>query len=398
MSEPGAPRQSFGDYYREIYARGLGGEQPVLPISWAELERAAEEAMEPKAASYVFAGAGSGDTMRANLEAFRRWRIVPRMLRDVSEPRLATAVLGTELPAPVLLAPIGVHTIVHPDGELATTRAAAKVGLPIVASSASAHTLEQVAEVGGEAPRWFQLYWPNDPELAESFVRRAEAAGYGAIVVTLDTFIPGWKPRDLQQAWLPFLEGVGNANYLQDPVFRAALDKSPEEDLGAAIGHYLAIYVNPSLTWDDLGWLRERTALPILLKGILHPDDAREALARGIDGLVVSNHGGRQVDGAIASLDALPPIAEAVGDEMAVLLDSGIRSGADVLKALALGADAVLLGRPYLWGLALDGEAGVETVLRRLLAELELTMALSGCATLGQLDRSTLAPSPPPRP
>jgi lactate 2-monooxygenase len=398
VSESGAPQQSFGDYYREIYMRGLGGEQPALPISWGELERAAEEAMEPKAASYVFAGAGSGDTMRANLDAFRRWRIVPRMLRDVSEPRLATTALGTELAAPVLLAPIGVQTIVHPDGELATARAAATVGLPIVASSAGAHTLEESAEAGGGAPRWFQLYWPNDPELAESLVRRAEAAGYGAIVVTVDTFVPGWKPRDLQQAWLPFLEGVGNANYLQDPVFRAALDKSPEEDLGAAIGHYLSIYVNPSLTWDDLGWLRERTSLPILLKGILHPDDAREALARGVDGLVVSNHGGRQVDGAIASLDALAPITEAVGDGMTVLLDSGIRSGADVLKALALGAHAVLLGRPYLWGLALDGEAGVETVLRMLLAELELTMALSGCANLEQLDRSTLEPSPRPPP
>ncbi len=394
MSDGGAPEQRFGDYYREIYLRGLGGETPALPVSWDELEAAAEQAMEPKAASYVFAGAGSGDTMRANREAFRRWRIVPRMLRDVSEPRLATSVVGTELPAPVMLAPIGVNTIVHPDGELATARAAARVGVPLIASSAAAHTMEQTAEAGGDAPRWFQLYWPNDPELAESFVRRAEAAGYGAIVVTVDTFIPGWKPRDLQQAWLPFLEGVGNANYLQDPVFRAALDKTPEEDLGAATGHYLGIYANPSLTWDDLGWLRERTSLPILLKGILHPDDAREARSRGIDGVVVSNHGGRQVDGAIASLDALPPIVEAAGDEMTVLLDSGVRSGADVLKALALGASAVLVGRPYLWGLALDGEAGVETVLRMLLGELELTMALSGCASLADLNRSSLEPAP----
>jgi lactate 2-monooxygenase len=395
VSESGPPRHSFGDYYREIYLRGLAGETPALPIDWGELERAAEDAMEPKAASYVFAGAGSGDTMRANLDAFRRWQIVPRMLRDVSEPRMSAAVLGTELLAPVLLAPIGVNTIVHPDGELAAARAAASVGVPMIASSAAAHTMEEIAEAGGDAPRWFQLYWPNDPELAESFVRRAEAAGYGALVVTVDTFIPGWKPRDLQQAWLPFLEGVGNANYLQDPVFRAALDKTPEEDLGAATGHYLGIYLNPSLTWDDLAWLRERTSLPILLKGVLHPDDAREALARGIDGLVVSNHGGRQVDGAIASLDALPAIVDAVGGEMSLLLDSGIRSGSDVLKALALGADAVLLGRPYLWGLALDGQAGVETVLRMLLGELELTMQLSGCSSLEGLDRSALEPAHP---
>jgi lactate 2-monooxygenase len=316
------------------------------------------------------------------------------MLRDVATRDLTVTVAGTELPAPVLLAPIGVQSIVHADGELATSRAAAALGLPMVVSSASAHTMEEVAEAGGEAPRWYQLYWPNDPGLAESLVTRAEAAGYAAIVVTVDTFIPGWKPRDLQQAWLPFLEGVGNANYLQDPVFRSQLARPPEEDLAAAIGHYLGVYVNPSLTWDDLAWLRERTSLPILLKGILHPGDAREAARRGVDGIVVSNHGGRQVDGAIAALDALPGVAEAAGDDLAVLFDSGVRSGADVLKALALGADAVLLGRPYIWGLALDGQGGVETVLRMLLAELDLTLALSGYASLAELDRSALAAAP----
>ncbi len=380
-----------GDYYREIYARGLAGEQPKLPISWAELERRATEAMEPRAAAYVGAGAGAEDTMRENLDAFRRWRIVPRMLRDVAERDLATTVLGTEMPAPVLLAPIGVHTIVHPEGEPATARAAAGLGVPMVVSTAAAHSLEEIADAGGDGPRWYQLYWPNDSEIAESMVRRAEAAGYRAIVVTLDTFIPGWKPRDLQQAWLPFLEGVGNANFLRDPVFRAQLDRPPEEDLGAAIGHYLNIYVNPSLGWAEIDRLREWTSLPILVKGILHPDDARQARDHGVDGLVVSNHGGRQVDGAIASLDALPPIAEAVGDDLTVLLDSGVRGGADVLKALALGAEAVLLGRPYLWGLALGGGRGVEAVLRMLLADLDLTMALSGYTRPSELDRSALA-------
>jgi isopentenyl diphosphate isomerase/L-lactate dehydrogenase-like FMN-dependent dehydrogenase len=394
MSEPrAASAPQFSDYYREIYARGLAGEQPKLPVSWAELEEVAERTMDARAAAYVYATAGSGDTVRANLDAFRRWRIVPRMLRDVATRDLTVTVAGTELPAPVLLAPIGVQSIVHTDGELATARAAAALGLPMVVSSASAHTMEEVAEAGGEAPRWYQLYWPNDPGLAESLVMRAETAGYAAIVVTVDTFIPGWKPRDLQQAWLPFLEGVGNANYLQDPVFRSQLAKPPEEDLAAAIGHYLGVYVNPSLTWDDLVWLRERTSLPILLKGILHPDDAREAARRGVDGIVVSNHGGRQVDGAIAALDALPGVVEAAGDDLAVLFDSGVRSGADVVKALALGADAVLLGRPYIWGLALDGQGGVETVLRMLLAELDLTLALSGYASLAELDRSALAPA-----
>jgi lactate 2-monooxygenase len=368
----------FGDYFREIYAYGLMGKEPEIPVSVAELEKAAAEAMDDRAAAYVFAGAGGEDTIRANLEAFRSWRIVPRMMRDVAERDLSRTVLGTAMPAPVMLAPIGIHKIVHEDGEPAAARAAARVGLPLIASTASHSTLEEIAEASGEGPRWFQLYWPNDDEIAASFVRRAEAAGYGAIVLTVDTFIFGWKPRDLQRAWLPFLEGIGNANFFQDPVFRAQLEKTPEEDPGAATGHYVGVYVNPSLTWDKLTQLRDMTSLPILVKGILHPDDAREAVERGAGGIVVSNHGGRQIDGEIASLEALPGIVDAVGDRAAILLDSGIRGGADAFKALALGADAVLIGRPYLWGLALGGEQGVEAVLRMLLAELDLTMALSG--------------------
>ncbi len=380
------------DYYREIYMRGLGGETPLIPVSVAELERQAVAAMEPRAANYVGAGAGSEDTIRANAAAFRRHRIVPRMLRDVASRDISTTVLGTAMLAPLMLAPIGVQKVVHEEGELATARAAAAVGTPMIASTASHFTLEEIAAAAGEgAPRWFQLYWANDRRLVESFVGRAERAGYGAIVVTVDTFLPGWKPRDLQQAWLPFLEGSGNANYLQDPVFREGLEKTPEEDLGAATGHYLGVLSNPALAWDDLTWLREQTALPILVKGIQHVDDAREAARRGLDGIVVSNHGGRQVDGALASLDALPPIAAAVGDDLAILFDSGVRSGADVLKALALGADAVCLGRPYVWGLALAGQAGVEAVLKMTLAELDLTMALCGLTSPDQLGPDCLA-------
>ncbi|HEY5708495.1 MAG TPA: alpha-hydroxy-acid oxidizing protein [Solirubrobacterales bacterium] len=380
----------FADYYREIYARGLGGETPSIPVSIEELERRAAEAMDPQAANYVYAGAGGEATMDANREALRRRRIVPRMLRDVAERDLSTTVLGTAMPAPLMLAPIGVQKAVHPDGELATARAAAAIGVPMIASTASAFTLEEIAEAGGEAPRWFQLYWPNDRALAASFVNRAEAAGYGAIVLTVDTFVPGWKPRDLQQAWLPFLNGTGVANYFQDPVFRAALERTPEEDVGAATGHFLGVQANPALSWDDLGWLREQTELPIVVKGIQHAGDAREAVARGIDGIVVSNHGGRQVDGAIGSLDALPPIAEAAGDDLAILFDSGIRGGSDAIKALALGADAVCLGRPYVWGLALEGQQGVETVLKMVLAELDLTMALCGYTNPGQFGPDAL--------
>jgi L-lactate dehydrogenase (cytochrome) len=385
----------FADHYHEIYMLGLGGQAPVVPVSLAELERQAVEAMEPRAANYVTAGAGGEDTIRANLEAFRRWRIVPRMLRDVSVRDLSTTLLGMAMPAPLLLAPIGVQAILDAEGEMATSRAAAALGVPMIASSAAHFTLEEIAEAGGpEAPRWFQLYWADDRELVESFVKRAERSGYEAIVLTVDTFIPGWKPRDLQQGWLPFLNGLGVANYFQDPVFRAALERTPEEDQGAATGHFLGIQANPSLSWDDLAWLRERTSLPIVVKGIQHVDDAREAASRGVDGIVVSNHGGRQVDGAIASLDALPPIADAVGEELTVLFDSGIRGGADALKALALGADAVCLGRPYVWGLTLAGQAGVEAVLKMVLGELDLTMALCGYTRPDQLGPEALAPAP----
>jgi isopentenyl diphosphate isomerase/L-lactate dehydrogenase-like FMN-dependent dehydrogenase len=371
----------------------LAGERPAQPVSWDALERAASETIDERANAYVVGGAGSEDTMRANLEAFRRWRIVPRVLRDVSGRDLSTTVLGTEMPAPVMLAPIGVQKILHPEGELVTARAAATLGLPLVTSTASSFSFEEIAEANGDSPRWFQLYWPNDEELAASFVSRAEASGYSAIVLTVDNAFPGWKPRDLEQAYLPALEGVGIAHYLTHPVFRSRLEKPPEEDMQAAIGAFIGVFTNASLDWDDLEWLRGKTSLPIVLKGILHPDDAREAAERGVDGIVVSNHGGRQIDGAIASLDALEPVADAVGDSIAVLLDSGVRSGADAVKALALGAAAVLIGRPVLWGMALDGQQGVETVLRCLLAELDLTLALSGYTSLEGLDRSALRES-----
>ena len=389
------PNPLYGDYYREIYAKGLAGERPAHPVSIAELEAAAEQALDERAVAYIWGGAGSEDSMRENLEAFRRWRIVPRVLRDISVRDLSTTLLGTELPAPLLVAPVGVQTLVHHDGESATARAAAALGLPMVVSTVSATSMEEIAEASGNGPRWYQLYWPSDRELAESLVRRAEAAGYSALVLTVDNAIVGWKPRDLQQAYLPQLEGIGIAQFVSDPVFRAALERSPEEDMGAAIGHFLGVFSNPAITWDDLEWLQGVTTLPIVLKGILHPDDAREAVERGVGGIVVSNHGGRQVDGAIASIDALPMIVEGLGvdtagDRPAILLDSGVRSGADAFKALALGADAVMVGRPFLWGLALAGQEGVETVLRGLLAELDLTMALSGYTALEQLDRGAL--------
>ena len=373
--------QPLGNFQFEIYARGLAGERPALPLRAVELERRAAEVMTPEAFGYVAGGAGSEQTMAANLRAFERVQIVPRMLHDVSARDLTCTVLGTQMPAPVLLAPIGVQSIVHPEAELAVGRAAAALGLPFILSTAASHTMEEVAEAVGEASRWYQLYWPRDRDLAESFLARAEEAGYRAVVVTLDTWMLGWRPRDLQHGYLPFLKGEGVANYLSDPIFRAALERPPEEDLEAALGHWAYQFSNPSVTWADLEWLRDETELPILLKGILQADDARRAVQAGVDGLIVSNHGGRQVDGSIGALDALADVGEAVGGELAVLFDSGVRTGADVFKALALGAEAVCVGRPFVYGLALDGQAGVEQVLRCLLAELDLTLGLSGCTT-----------------
>lgn len=389
-AQPEVPQHLFANFQYEIYGLGLGGQTPKLPVAVGELEEAACKAMTPQAFGYVAGGASSELTVRANREAFERWQIVPRMLRDVSTRDLSGSILGTALPAPLLLAPVGVQSIVHADAELAVARAAASQGVPAILSTAASNTIEAVAEAAGSSARWYQLYWPRERELAASFISRAEQAGYEALVVTLDTWILGWRPRDLQQAYLPFLKGDGVANYFSDPVFRAALPAPPEENFEAAIGQWAYQFSNPAVTWEDLLWLREQTSLPIVLKGILHSEDASRAVQSGADGLIVSNHGGRQVDGAIGALDALPGVREAVGESFPVLFDSGIRTGSDIVKAIALGADAVCLGRPFVWGLALDGQAGVEHVLRCLLADLDLSLALSGHTSLAEVGIDSL--------
>ncbi len=394
MADPASPPPDFGTFQYEIYARGaLADERPALPIAPEQLQAAAREVLGDGPYGYVAGGAGAEATMRANADALARRRIVPRMLRDVSQRDLSCTVLGTAMAAPLLLGPVGVQSIVHREGELASARAAAARGVSYVLSTASSHSIEQVAQEMGQASRWYQLYWPRERELAASFVQRAERAGYEAIVLTLDTWFLGWRPRDLTNAYLPFLQGEGIANYFSDPVFRAGLQRPPEEDRAAAIGHWAYQFSNPTVTWEDLAWLREQTSLPIVLKGIVHPDDARRAVAAGVDALLVSNHGGRQVDGSIGALDALVAVGEAVGGELPLLFDSGVRTGADAFKALALGAAAVCVGRPYVWGLALGGQAGVEHVIRCLLGELDLTLALSGYTELSQLDASALAPA-----
>ncbi|MDQ5855758.1 MAG: lactate 2-monooxygenase [Actinomycetota bacterium] len=383
----------FGDVAKEIYLRGLAGQRPELPMTADGLEAAAQRVLPAEAFGYVAGGASTERTVAANREAFARWRIVPRMLRGVIERDLSTTVLGTSMTAPVLTAPIGALGLVHPDADLAVTRAAAALGLTSVLSTMSSTTLEDVAAAVGDAGRWFQLYWPRDPALAESLVGRAEAAGYQAIVVTVDTWSLSWRPRDLQLAHLPFLHGKHIANYLSDPVFRARLDAPPEESAQAmqqAVRTWMELFGNPALSWSDLSLLREWTQLPVLIKGICHPDDARTALEHGADGVVVSNHGGRQVDGARAALDCLPNVVAAVNGRAPVLLDSGIRCGADVLIALALGAHAVLLGRPWVYGLGLAGRSGVEHVLRAVLGDLDLMLALAGYSRPADLNARSI--------
>ncbi|MFZ0214307.1 MAG: lactate 2-monooxygenase [Candidatus Dormiibacterota bacterium] len=384
-------RRDWAAFQYEIYGRGLrAGEVPRLPTDLTRLEGLVADRLPPGPVGYVAGSAGSERTARANREALDRWQILPRMLRDVRDRDLSVELYGTTLPAPLLLGPVGVQSILHPDAEPAAARAAAALGVPFVLSSASSVPMELVAKAMGEAERWFQLYWPKDREVTQSFLQRARASGYHVLVVTLDTWLLAWRPRDLDQAYLPFLHGVGTANYFSDPAFQAGLEKPVAEDPAAAVQHFVQMFTDPSKTWEDLGFLREHWDGPIVLKGIQHPDDGRRAIEAGMDGVIVSNHGGRQVNGATGSADALPGVVDAIGGRAPVLFDSGVRTGDDVVKALALGARACLLGRPYVYGLALDGEAGVEHVIRCLLAEVDLTLALSGHTTPGELTRDDL--------
>jgi isopentenyl diphosphate isomerase/L-lactate dehydrogenase-like FMN-dependent dehydrogenase len=389
--KPSTPNFRGDQRQFEIYQGGLMGSRISTPVPISLLEEKAKAALTPQAWDYVAGGAGGEETIRANREAFERWKLVPRMLCNVSERDLRTEILGTQLPAPVLLGPVGVQGIIHKGAETETARAAASLGIPMVLSTVCSRPMEEIARANGGGTRWFQLYWSKDPELTASFLRRAEAAGFSALVVTLDIPILGWRERDLQYPYLPFLLGEGVANYFSDPVFRSRLAKPPDEDPASAIRLWGSLFANPALTWDDLKFLRQHTKLPILLKGILHADDAARAMDFGVDGIIVSNHGGRQVDGAIAALDALPKVVEVVKDRAPVLFDSGIRRGADAVKAIALGARAVLLGRLYIYGLASAGERGVRDVVQNFVADLDITLGLCGCTSVRELHPAMLA-------
>ena len=385
-----SPPGAFGDYQLEIYGAGLQGVLPRFPMAFAELEARAEQALSPSVLSYVAGGAGSEHTQRANVSAFRQWGLMPRMFVGATQRDLSVELFGMRLPSPVMMAPIGVLGLCAQDGhgDLATAAAAARTGVPMIASTLSVDPLEEVAAGFGDTPGFFQLYTPTDRDLAASLVSRAEAAGYRGIVVTMDTWLTGWRPRDLAASNFPQLRGHCLANYFSDPVFRSRLGQDPASDMTAMIGQWARLFGNP-LTWDDLPWLRSLTTLPLLVKGICHPDDARRAKDGGVDGIYCSNHGGRQADGGLPALDCLPAVVDAA-DGLPVIFDSGIRSGADVIKALALGATAVAIGRPYAYGLAIGGTDGIIHVLRSILAEADLIMAVDGYPTLADLTRDSL--------
>lgn len=418
---------SAPDWQKEIYLNGFAGKKLSVKASFEKLEQKAKRKITKEAFAYIAGGAGSEATMRANRAAFDQWQLVPRMLNDVSERDISVELFGQKIPSPVLLDPIGVLEMVHPKADVAVAKAAARLGMPYIFSNQASKPMEACANAMGDSPRWFQLYWSKSNELVKSFLTRAENCGCTALVVTLDTTLLGWRTRDIDVAYLPFLEGKGIAQYTSDPVFQKLLDE-PEEGkqlkrtitfqsvLGLinmvnnypgngflkklnsgrplkAVRKFVNIYSNPAITWNDLSFLRQNTTLPIILKGIIHAEDARKALDAGMDGILVSNHGGRQTDGSIATLDALPKIVDVVQSRIPVLLDSGIRGGADVVKALALGAKAVCVGRPYVYGLALGGEQGVYEVMRNIMAEVELTMALAGAKNISGIKREMLVRS-----
>lgn len=395
---------------------------PLVPAGFAELERLAETVLSTRQFTYIAGGAGAEVTMRSNREALDRVTIHPRMMTDVSTLDLSCKLFGNSLPYPIFTCPIGVLELAHPKADLAVAEAASRLGVPMVFSNQASYSMEECAGLMGDTPRWFQLYWSSCDELVVSFLRRAEGCGCRAIVATLDTTMLGWRPRDLDLAHLPFLEGQGLAQYIHDPVFQSLLDdptlmqqrsavtasslallarlcrRYPGSFWNnlktrrplAAVRKFIDIYTRADLSWDNLPFLRNHTSLPIVLKGILHPDDARRALDQGVDAVYVSNHGGRQIDGAVSSIEALKQIVKVVDGRVPVLFDSGIRGGADIYKALALGASAVGIGRPYAYALALAGCDGVTELLSNYLCELKLSMSLSGVTGLAQLNKDCL--------
>lgn len=372
-------RRSMSIQNDDLLLKNINPEE-AMPAAILELEKIAKDKMTPGAFGYVQSGAGGEETLRKNISAFSKYAIIPRFLNDVSTLDMSVTLFGRRYPTPLLIAPVGMQKIAHEEGDLATARAAAKFGIPFIQSTVSSYSIEEVADATGDSAKWFQLYWTSqDDEIAYSMVKRAEEAGYEAIVLTVDTVMLGWREEDVRNQYSPLKQGFGKANYETDPVFLASLPSNDFESVIQAVGDNV---YHPALDWEKVAELKKRTALPLLLKGILHPEDAKLAIENGIDGLIVSNHGGRQLDGVIASIDALPEIVEMVDGKIPVLFDSGVRRGSDVIKAIALGADGVCIGRPFVYGLAADGQNGVEHVLSNLCDEIRVSLSLAGAVRL----------------
>lgn len=373
----------YEQYQVDIYLNGLFGKRPEFPTSYEGLRLAGSAAMSDELLGYVAGGAGDETTQDNNVAAFRRWGIWPRMLAGAVERDLSIELFGLKLNHPLYLAPVGVLGACYEHGDIETAKACAATGTLMINSTLCDDPMEDVRPALGDTPGFFQLYTPKDRELAESFIHRAQAAGYAGLVVTLDTWINGWRPRDLDHGYIPMLTAACIANYKSDPRFAAMIGKDPYEDVGSTVMGWAGTFGH-SVTWDDLEWIRAASKMPVLLKGICHPDDAKRALDSGVDGIICSNHGGRQANGGVAALDCLPGIVEVAGDAP-VLFDSGVRGGEDVVKALALGARAVGIGRPYCWGLTIGGAAGVEHVIRSILCETSVTMGVDGYASVAEL-------------
>ena len=431
--DPGASSRGAGRRAQsDIYRAGISGQRPRVPVDPARLEEAARRALSREAFAYVAGGAGAERTVAANRAAFGRWQVWPRPLRDVSRRDLSIEFLGRRRPTPLLLAPLGVMELAHAEADLAVARAAASLGIPYTVSNQASFAVEDIAAAAPDGPRLFQLYWSASDELNASLLRRAEASGCEAVVVTLDTHLLGWRTRDLDLAYLPFTRGLGIAQYTSDPVFQqlvrerargasgggdaakvrvtaktvaagvsiarkgreltgAGLRESLRSPLPrAAVETFLDVFSTPALAWEDLAKARDWTSLPILLKGIVHPDDALRALDTGMDGVWVSNHGGRQIDESVPTLAVLPEIVDRLAGRLPIVFDSGVRGGADAVITLALGATAVAVGRPYAYGLGIAGEDGVREVLRNIIAELDITLGLSGHTAVGDLGRDAL--------
>ncbi|EFI70077.1 hydroxyacid oxidase 1 [Lysinibacillus fusiformis ZC1] len=361
--------------------------QAPFPICFADLEKAVAEKIEAGPFGYIRSGAGGEQTLRNNRAAFEKYSIVPRFLNDVSNVDTSVHLFGKTYPTPFLFAPVGMNGMVHDEGELAVARAAQFLNTPYIQSTVSTFALEEVAQAAPSATKWFQLYWSTNEEIAFSMAARAEEAGFEAIVLTVDTVMLGWREEDVRNQFSPLKLGYARGNYMNDPVFTASL---PDDSFESYVQGVLQNVFHPTLNWEHVRELKKRTNLPILLKGILHPEDAKLAIDNGINGIIVSNHGGRQLDGVIGSLDALPAIAKVVNRQIPIILDSGVYRGMDALKALSLGADAVAIGRPFVYGLALEGQQGVEKVMTNLYDELKVSIALAGATSVKGLRNITL--------